>query len=137
MIDKGYTKAAYQKMGKLMPAEFQIQDLGHGNSGMLRRGITYGIVMRVRNGWYKVAEGVKNPWKEYSAIATKIKQRGNPANPRGRKKKVLDAVNKTMPAPRVGPRVSVADYIGDQKLITIGKQLYLGIEVAVVPKGGK
>lgn len=142
MIDKGYTKAAYQKMRSLMPDEFQIQDLGpHGNTGMLRRGITYGIVMRVRNGWYKVAEGVKDPWKEYSAIATKIKQRGNPANPRGRKK--LDAVNKFIPAvvdttpQHVGPRVSIASYSENQDLIVIGKRIWLGVEVALVPKGGR
>jgi hypothetical protein len=145
MVDKGFTKAAYQKMGKLMPDEFQIADLGpHGNSGMLRRGIIYGIISKVRNGWYKVADGVKDPWKEYSSIATKIREAGNPTG-RGvgtRRERIL-GVNKFIPAvvdtspQHVGPRVSIASYSENQDLIVIGKRIWLGVEVALMPKGGR
>jgi hypothetical protein len=137
MVDKGYTRAAYIKMRSLMPEEFQIQDLPHGNSGMLRRGIEYGIVTRVRNGWYKVAEGVKDPWKAYSDIATKIKARGNPIGRDGIKinKRALVLANPSHPPPLdIGPRVSIAAY-GQQQLIVIGKQIFLGVEVALIPKG--
>jgi hypothetical protein len=146
MVDKGYTKAAYQKMGKLMPDEFQIADLGpHGNSGMLRRGIVYGIITKVRNGWYRVADGVKDPWKEYSEIATKIREAGNPTGRAGgpsRRERVL-SINKDLPAhppplaTSMGPRVSIASFSDQQDLIVIGKRIWLGVEVALVPKGGR
>lgn len=139
MIDKGYTKQAYIKMRKLMPEEFQIQDLGpHGNSGMLRRGVEYGIITKVRNGWYKVSEGIKDPWKAYSAIADKIRARGNPS------RDLVIVKSQRFPGPGpipshpppldVGPRVSIAAY-GNQSLIVIGKQIFLGVEVALMPKG--
>lgn len=142
MIDKGYTKQAYVKMRKLMPGEFQIQDLGpHGNSGMLRRGVEYGIITKVRNGWYKVSEGIKDPWTEYNNIASKIRAAGNPTGRAGLKANkralVLTANNPSHPPPLdIGPRVSIAAY-GNQSLIVIGKQIFLGVEVALMPKGGR
>lgn len=139
MIDKGYTKQAYVKMRKLMPGEFQIQDLGpHGNSGMLRRGVEYGIITKIRNGWYKVSEGIKDPWKAYSEIASKIRTRGNPTD----QARALVIAKNLRPGPGhpppldIGPRVSIAAY-GNQSLIVIGKQIFLGVEVALMPKGGR
>jgi hypothetical protein len=129
-----------------MPKEFQIQDLGpHANSGMLRRGVDYGIVEKVRNGWYRVSEGITDPWKEYNAIATKIRARGNPSKREGvklSKRDVVLATSKRFPgpgpvnAPPPGPSVSIASY-GQQSIIVVGKQIFIGIEVALVPKGGK
>lgn len=144
MIDKGFTKAAYQRIGKLMPKEFQIQDLPNGNSGMLRRGLEYGILTKVRNGWYKVSDGITNPWKSYNEIASKIRARGNPRKREGvklSKREIVLASSQRFTRPDhpppldIGPRVSIASY-GQQQIIVVGKQIFLGIEVALIPKGG-
>jgi hypothetical protein len=139
MIDKGYTKRAYLAMRTLMPKEFQIKDLGdHANSGMVRRGLDYGIVTKVRNGWYKVADGISDPWKAYSEIAQKIKARGNPSGQKGRSRRdlVLNPTNSAPPPQHVGPSVSIASY-GQQDIIIVGKRIWIGVEVAMVPKGGQ
>ena len=110
-IDKGYTKAAYLRIAKLMPNQFQINDLPHANSGMLRRGVDYGIIAKVRNGWYKVQEGITDPWHAYSEIATRIRAKGNPKKREGIKLSRRDVVLRASnipPPPREGPSVSIA-----------------------------
>jgi hypothetical protein len=133
LIDKGYTKQAYVKMRSIMPEAFSAPDLGpHANSGMILRGLRYGIIVKVGHARYKVADGVRDPWAAYQEVAERTRRRGNP-----KKGKALPvAVNGDRPIHTLPP-ISSMSFNENQELLRIGKRLYLAVEVGLVPKGGK
>lgn len=130
MIDKGYTRAAFRKIKKIMPDEFSLMAVG-ANTGMFARAVRYGILEKLGTGRYRVVPGIKDPWKAYTNRTEVIRHEGK--RPKG------SHVQLPMPTSAgqqqsAGPRVRVIPYFGDSMLIIVGKQVFMGVEVALVPK---
>lgn len=134
MIDKGFTKAAYQKIAKLMPNEFRINDLPVGsNSGMIARGIRYGVIEKVGPGRYRVVKGIDNPWEVYQEKAAGVRT-ATAAHARA-VHHGQPAVNKDLSERRrMDQVVRVTPYTEDEVLIQIGRRLYVAHEVVLASR---